>query len=157
MRWHYSWSYEFRGPAAIWVGSFVFLAIGILIAVFLPPLVLQQPDEGTDPVAVTLLLRMLGGVFILIGGVPFALMLGSLWCRWKSPQNVRVWHCRHSGACRVQQPGVPQLRPQRDGKPQEPSGIPVREMWPRRPCGRSLSVRRAVGSPGMTVYSRSRR
>lgn len=87
-----SWSYELRGPAAQWVASTVFVAVGMLIAFVLPLFALQEPAEGTDPMAVTLLLRVLGGTFLLLGGVPLTLMLGSVWVARRSPENVPVWH-----------------------------------------------------------------
>jgi hypothetical protein len=92
MRLHFSWSYQLQGPAALWVASSVFVVVGGLIAFFLPAVLPRPPDPQAAPERAILLVRLLGGVFLLLGGLPLALLFGGLVVQRRSPQNLHVWY-----------------------------------------------------------------
>lgn len=92
MRLHFSWSYQLQGPAALWVASSVFVVIGGLIAFVLPAVLPRPPDPEAAAEPAILLLRLLGGVFLTLGGIPLSLMLGGVIVQRRSPQNLHVWY-----------------------------------------------------------------
>lgn len=83
MRW--SFWYELRGPAKLWVASTVFIIIGALIAFVVPDV--AKPTQDRD--AVVLLLRLLGGAFIILGLAVFLPMLISVFI---AAERREQWH-----------------------------------------------------------------
>lgn len=76
---------ELRGPAKLWVASIVFIVIGALIAFGVP--VIVQPTQDRD--LILLLLRVLGGTFIVLG---FAVLLPMLATLFIAKEHRENWH-----------------------------------------------------------------
>lgn len=83
----FSFSYQPRGAAALWTASIVFVTVGLLIAFVVPAIVTEEGAEGA-----TVLLRLLGGFFFILGSFTLTLMLVGLRIERKNPDNLRVWH-----------------------------------------------------------------
>ncbi len=77
-----------RGKAANWAVGIVFSILGVLIAVFLPPLF----SPGEDGAFAVVFLRILGAVFLFFGGVNLVLMLGYLVLKANSPPLHETWY-----------------------------------------------------------------
>lgn len=84
MRW--SFWIELQGATKLWVASIVFIIVGALIAFVLPPIV--QPREQ-DRDLVLLLLRVLGGTFIILG---LAVLLPMLVSRFIAAERREIWY-----------------------------------------------------------------
>jgi hypothetical protein len=84
----FSFWFELSGAAKLWVASGVFLIVGALIALALPPIV--QPQEQDRDLAL-FLLRVLGGTLIGLGLAVFLPMLASLFIATERRVNWHWW------------------------------------------------------------------
>lgn len=76
------------GRPASWIVSIVFIVVGFLIAFFLP----SAFRSGQDATVAGLLVRVLGGVFLVLGLLILCWMLADLYLSIKNPDIREAWY-----------------------------------------------------------------
>lgn len=84
---HWSFWYELRGPVKLWAASIAFLVIGALTTFGLPAVM----DQTQDRASVLLLVRVLGGAFIVLGLAVLIPMLLTLRLAKAQRENWHWW------------------------------------------------------------------
>ncbi len=77
-----------RGRSANWIVSVVFMLVGLLIAIALPPIIRPMPDRDV----VVLIVRLLGGIFFILGLVIFASMMFDAVLASEGPEVRDRWY-----------------------------------------------------------------
>lgn len=77
-----------RGRPANWVVSIVFMLVGGVVAFLGPSIVAPTPDRETT----VIILRILGSLFLGMGGLIFVWMVGDLYFKFRYPERRDAWY-----------------------------------------------------------------
>lgn len=82
----FRWYFELNARAALWVSGAVFAVLGVVLLFILPALFKYTANSDVVP-----FLRILGGIFLILGGLILVLMLAGLWLGRTDPDLARDW------------------------------------------------------------------